>query len=223
MTEIFCDETIIACYEGYRRYEDIEGDNSWFDVYHDIAYHVTEGYRIVLETEHFYISLSHNGVTKTEKNCTIKEFEQNGEKLDSFVHELDDYDDGDDLPWIDYEHTLFVGERVLAVQHIDDYYLISFDDFKLKLIPHKLNDDKFPRLDKSNHWSYNYVLGAERHLTGKCHCGGEGELLLDFVSDYVVRCQKCKHSTYAEMIAEVAIKEWNAGHIQCDLSDIVIE
>ena len=219
MSEMFCNEPIIAGYNGCREYNDFHGDNAWLDVYHDIAYHVTEGYRIVLETEHFYISLSHDGVTKTDKDCTIEEFEQDGEWLDSFVHKLDD----DELPWIDYEYTLFVGERVLAVQQIDDYYLITFDDFELKLIPHKLDEDHFPSLCDYDHWSYFHVLGAERHLTGKCNCGGEGELLLDFVSDYVVRCKKCKHSTYAQMIAKEAIEEWNDGHIQCDLSDIVIE
>jgi hypothetical protein len=219
MAKIFCDEPIIACYNGRREYDDIDGDNAWFDVFHDIAYHVTEGHRIVLETEHFYISLSHGEVTKTDKTCTIKEFEQDGEWLDPFVHDLED----DDLPWVEYESTLFVGERVLDVQNVGDYYLITFDDFELKLIPHKLHDDDFPSLRTSDHWSYNYVLGAERHLTSKCNCGGEGELLLDFVSDYVVRCKKCKHSTYAQMIAKDAIDEWNAGHIQCDLSDIVIE
>ena len=219
MTEIFCDEPIIAGYKGSREYNDIDGADAWFDKFHDIAYHVTEGYRIVLETEHFYISLSHDGVTKTNKNCTIKEFEQEGEWLDSFIHDLDE----DEAPWIDYESTLFVGERVLDVQSIDGYYLITFDDFKLKLVPHKLHDDDFPSFRSSNHWSYHHVLGAERHLTGKCRCGGEGELLLDFVSDFVVRCKKCKHSTYAQMIAKEAIEEWNAGYIQCDLSDIEIE
>ena len=220
MTKLFCDEPIIACYKGYREYDDIDGDNAWLDIFHDIAYHVTEGHRIVLETEHFYISLSHNGVTKTDKRCTIKEFEQDGERLDSFVHNLED---DDDSPWVEYEHTLFAGERVLDVQSVDNYYLITFDDFELKLIPHKLHDDDFPSFRTSNNWSYCHVLGTERHLTGKCNCGGEGELLLDFVSDYVVRCKKCMHSTYAQMIAEEAIKEWNEGYIQCDLSDIVIE
>ena len=51
MAELFCDEPIIAGYNGCREYNDFHGDNAWFDVYHDIAYHVTEGYRIVLETE----------------------------------------------------------------------------------------------------------------------------------------------------------------------------
>lgn len=219
MAEMFCNEPIIAVYNGRREYNDFHGDRQWLDVYHDIAYHVTEGYRIVLETEHYYISLSHDGVIKTEKNCAIEEFEQDGEWLDSFVHESDD----DELPWIEYEYTLFAGERLLDVQSIDGYYLITFDDFVLKLIPHQLEEDDIPSLNEYDHWSYFHVLGAERHLTGKCKCGGEGDLLLDFVSDYIVRCKKCKHSTYAQMLAVDAIDEWNAGQIQCDLSDIVIE
>ena len=216
---MFCDEPIVACYKGCREYDDVDGANAWLDVYHNIAYHVTEGHRIVLETEHFYISLSHDGVTKTDKNCTIEEFEQDGEWLDSFVHVWDD----DELPWIEYGYTLFAGERLIEVQSIDDCYLITFDDFVLKLVPHKLCEDQFPSLSEYDHMSYHHVLGAERHMRGKCNCGGEGELLLDFVCDYIVRCRKCKRSTYAQMIAIEAIEEWNAGHIQCDVSDIVIE
>ena len=220
VTEMFCDEPIIACYQGSRKYDDIDGDNAWLDTFYDIAYHVTEGHRIVLETEHFYISLSHNGVSKTDKSCTIKEFEQDGEWLSSFLHVLED---DDDAPWIEYENMLFVGERLLNIQSIGNHYLLTFDDFQLKLIPHELHDDDFPSLKNSDHWSYHHVLGAERHLTGKCDCGGEGELLLDFVSDFVVRCKKCMKSTCSRMMAEEAIKEWNKGHIQGDLSDIVIE
>ena len=218
MTNIFCDEPIIAGYYGSREYDDIDVDNAWFDCYHDLAYHVTEGYRMVLETEHFYISLGHDGVTKHLKICSIEDFEQDGEWLDPFIHDLED-----ELPWVDYQSTFFVGERLLDVKKINNYFLLTFDDFQLKVIPHELKEDDFPYLNNKNHWSYNYVLGAERHLTSKCTCGGEGELLLDFVSDYVVRCKNCKKSTWAEMVAEDAIKEWNAGHIQCDLLDITIE
>ena len=46
MSEMFCDEPIIACYKGSREYDDIDGDNAWFDIFHDIAYHVTEGHNI---------------------------------------------------------------------------------------------------------------------------------------------------------------------------------
>ena len=219
MSETFCNEPIIACYRGCGECDDIGGSDEWFDVYYDIAYHVTAGYRIILETEHFYISLSHGGVTKAEKNCTVKEFLQDGECLESLIHEVK----GSEQPWIEYEYTLFVGERLLDVQSFEDHYVITFDDFEMKLIPHRLHDNDFPGLRSSDPWSYHRVLGSERFLTGKCNCGGEGELLLDFVSDYVVRCRRCKHSTYAKMIAIEAIEEWKAGRIQCDASDIAIE
>ena len=122
-----------------------------------------------------------------------------------------------------YQKVIFKLKCKEDIQSIGNHYLLTFDDFQLKLIPHELHDDDFPSLKNSDHWSYHHVLGAERHLTGKCDCVGEGELLLDFVSDFVVRCKKCMHSMYAQMIAQDAIEEWNAGHIQSDLSDIVIE
>lgn len=218
--EFFCDEPIIAGYEGANRYAYHDGTNAYFDWRYDLSYHVTEDYRIVLETENFYISLEHDGVIKSPKQCSIEEFAQTDECLEPLI---DDWEKGG-KPLVDYRSTLFVGERLLNVQQVNNYYLLTFDDFQLKLVPYKRHDDNFPSSHRNkNAWSYNHVLGAERHLIGKCHCGGEGELLLDFVSDFVVRCKKCKKSTYAEIVAEDAIKEWNEGHIQCDLSDIEIE
>ena len=216
---MFCDEPIIAAYSGSREYDDISGANSFFDCYHDLAFHTTEGERIVLETKHYYISLGINGVTKHLKTSSIDEFAQEGEWLDPFIHTIED----GEPPWVDYESTLFVGERLHEVENKSDFYLLRFDDFNLKVVPHPLDEDDFPYLRNADHWSYNRVYGANRHLTKNCHCGGEGELLLDFVSDYVVRCKECKKSTWAQMNAKDAIEEWNDGHIQCDLSDITIE
>ena len=216
---MFCEEKILAAYKGTREYEDIDGSNSFFDCYHDLAFHVTEGERIVLETESYFISIDVHGISKHAKTATIKEFEREGEWLDPYIHILDD----EDPPWVDYESTLFVGERLKEVENKAGYYMLRFDDFNLKVIPHSLNEDDFPHLHNTNHWSYNHVLGADRLLTQKCSCGGNGELLLDFVCDYVVRCKSCKKSTWAQMNAQDAIEEWNGGHIQCDLSDITIE
>jgi hypothetical protein len=219
MRNIFCDEPIIAAYRGSRKYEALDGANAFFDCYHDLAYHVTEGERIVLETEHFFISLDVHGVSKSEKTASIKEFERSGEWLDSFIHTL-----GDGAPpWVDYEATLFIGERLLYVESKPEYYLLRFDDFELKVVPDALHEEDFPCLQNKDHWSFNHVYGAERHLRRKCSCGGRGELLIDFVCDYVVRCKKCKKSTWAKMIAQKAIKEWNEGQIPCELSDITIE
>ncbi len=214
---VFCAEPVIAAYEGSRKYDDLENANAFFDCYHDLAYHVTLGYRIVLETEHHFISMGTSGVSLSDKTATIQEFEESGECLEPFIHT--------DLgaPWVDYESTLFVGERLTKVEKQEGFYLLSFDHFQLKLIPHDLEKDDVPSLQKNDHWSYNHVYGCERLLKRKCECGGTGELLLDFVSDYVVRCKNCKKSTWAAMNAINAIEDWNAGELHCDLKNIVIE
>ncbi len=212
---LFCSEPIVAAYEGSRKYDDIQGADAFFDCYHDLAYHVTQGYRIVLETSHYFISLGASGVSLSDKTATIKEIEESGEWLAPFIE--------DDPPWEDYESTLFVGERLTKVEKQEEFYLLSFDHFKLKLIPHDLEKRDVPSLRKNDHWSYNHVYGCERLLTKKCECGGSGELLLDFVFDYVVRCKDCKKSTWACMNAIDAIEDWNAGELHCDLKNIVIE
>ena len=215
---MFCNEKIIAAYEGRREYDDIAGADSYFDCYHDLAYHVTEGKCIVLETEHYYISLDVHGVSKCTKTTSIKDFEKPGEWLEPFIHTFDD----GSYPWVDYESTLFVGERLLQIENKPGFYLLHFDDFDLKIVPHALGERVSQWRDYSDHGAYFHVYGAERHIKNKCPCGGEGELLLDFVSDYVVRCKACKKSTWAQMNAQDAIEEWNRGQIQCDLSDIRI-
>lgn len=211
---MFCDEKIIAVYLGQNEYHDIEGANCWFDIYHDIAFHTTEGYRLLLETDSYMISLGADGVSVTNKD-EFKPIEH--EWLEEYVHNLDDE------VIVNFETTLLVDQRILTVDKSDDFYLIQFDDFSLKLYVYELGKmDK--TLHKRDHWSYNNVLGFDRFIKTKCPlCGGEGEILLDFVSDYVVRCKSCKKSTYAEMQLRYAIDLWNDGEVQCDLSDITIE
>ena len=147
MTEIFCDEPIRVGYNGYRNGKGTVSTQAWLGPFQDVTYHVTEGYRIVLETEHFFISLSHNGVTKTEKNGSIAKLEQTGERLVSFLRELGD-EGVDGLSWKGFEFHLFFGQKVLDVQRVDDGYVIAFTDFKMKLVPHELPDDDLPMLEK---------------------------------------------------------------------------
>ena len=211
---VFCDEKIIAVYLGQNEYHDIDGANCWFDIYHDIAFHTTEGYRLLLETDSYMISLGADGVTVTNKD-EFKPIEH--EWLEDYVHNLEDE------VIVNFETTLFVDQRILSVNKTEEFYLIQFDDFALKMYVYELG-----KMDKSlrnrDHWSYNNVLGFDRFIKAKCPlCGGDGEILLDFVSDYVVRCKSCKKSTYAEMQLRHAIDHWNDGEVQCDLSDITIE
>ena len=219
---MFCDEKIINVYLGQNEYHDIDGANCWFDCYHDIAFHTTEGYRLILETDNHMISLGADGVTIQSK----KEFKPyDHEWLEETIHIWEDETENrmeQDII-VDFENTLLVGQRLCSVKNCKGYFLLKFDDLTLKIIPYNLGDD-IPSLRNVDHWSYNYVLGFDRFLKTKCPlCGGEGEVLLDFVSDFVIRCKNCKNSTWAEMEIRHAIENWNKGEVQCDLSDITIE
>ena len=211
---MFCDEKIINVYYGQNEYDDIDGANCWFDCYHDIAFHTTEGYRLVLETENYMLSIGSNGVTITNK----KEFHPyDNEWLEETIHKFRGAE------FVDFESTLFVGQRLLSVEKCTEHFVIKFDDFSLKLFIYELGKmDK--SLNRTDHFAYNYVLGFDRFLKTKCPlCGGDGEMLLDFVSDYVVRCKNCKKSAYAEPQIRHAIGNWNHCEVDCDLSDITVE
>lgn len=214
---MFCDEPVIRAYMGEREYDDLPDANAFFDCYHGIVFHVTDGYRIVLETEHFYISLSSEGVSLDAKTGSLGEYQKPGEWLEPFVHGTKG---SSDAPlWIEYEHTLFCGERLLEVAEENGAFSLVFDDFTMKIFPHKTGDEIHGIMTRN----YLHVYGCERLLKKPCACGGVGELFLDFVSDYFVRCANCKKATWAQMIAQDAIDAWNSDHLNWDASEITIE
>ena len=105
---MFCDEKIINMYLGQNAYHIIEGTNCWFDCFHDIAFHTTAGYRLVLETENYMISLGAAGVTVQSK----KDFTPyDNEWLEETVHILEEETDNgtkrDTI--IDFKNTLLIG------------------------------------------------------------------------------------------------------------------
>ena len=214
---MLCNEIIEEVFECMPEYND-NSVNWFFDHYHDMALHLTEGYRIILKTKTYFICIGFYGVKVVSNTENII---LDGEYMEPCIHIIDDEDEDEPL-WVDYESTLFVGEQLVDVKEENNCYILTFSDFKLKVIPHD-NPDDIEGLHKQNHWSYNFVYGLDRLLTRKCDCGGTGEVFLDFVSDYVVRCNKCKKSTYAEMMVVNAIDNWNRGETPCDLSDIEIE
>lgn len=209
---MFCEELINKIYIGIDEYHHENEYAAFLDCYHDIAYHCTEGYRLVLVTNSYAISLSVNGVTKEKiENLCEAEKEWLMEGIEKEEGEPD---------WVFIETTLFVGERIISVDKSNGVYYVQFDDFMLKIIPHE-NENDIPFLYNE---SYTYILGCDRHLKRKCpYCGGDGEILMDCVSDYLVRCKECKRSTWAGMNLINAIDDWNSGELDCDLGDINIE
>lgn len=213
---MFCNEKIVKVYIGVRENDDIYSHNAFLDCYHDIAYHCTEGYRIVLTTDNYAISLTANGVIK-------ENLQQLCESPDEWLQDGIEFIEDDVLPFVSLESTLFVDERILSVEKKDNMFLVHFDDFLLKLIPHK-NAESISELHNENHNAYNRVFGCDRHLKQKCpYCGGDGEILIDFVNDYVVRCKNCKKSTLASMDLICAIEDWNNSELHYDTSKITIE
>ena len=214
---MFCDELIQEVYECMPKYDN-DNANWFFDCYHDMSLHLTREYRIVLKTKTYFICIGYDGVKVVSNTESIV---SDGEYIEPCIHIIDEESEDNEV-WIDYESTLFVGEQLIDVKEENGCYILTFNDFELKIMPHD-NPDEIEGLCRENHWSYNYVYGLDRLLTRKCNCGGTGEVLLDFVSDYVIRCNKCKKSTWAEMMVINAIDNWNKGETPCDLTDIEIE
>ena len=59
---------------------------------------------------------------------------------------------------------------------------------------------------------YHHADAYNEQFRRTCHCGGEPEMLMDPVDDFIVRCKKCHISTHAYMKPEEAIKQWDSGN-----------
>lgn len=207
---MFCSDPIIGVHEG-SMFDHMRCD-AVFNCYCGIAYHCTRGFRMILETQHELISLGADGVER-QVRVPIEQIEKPGEQIEAFG------DGSVGTMGIDYEYTLFAGQRLRSVKRCEDgTYALCFNDFCMSVVPHE-HVDEIDAFCKEDHAWYR-VYGCEKKITRKCSCGGEGELLLDFVSDYVVRCKDCGRSTRDEFFAIRAIEAWNNGDIPCDCSDI---
>ena len=218
---MLCEEKIINVFLGMEEYP-TKGANCWFDCYDEIAFHTTEGFRIVLETENHMLSLLAGGVMIQNKmDFTLSDNEYLEKTVDIFEWETENGIEKD--IFVDFKSTLFVGQRLLQFEEHDNYYVVYFDDFSLKLYQYELG-----KMELSFHGrddlSYSRVLGFDRLLKAKCpHCGGDGAVMLDHVYDFMVVCKSCKRSTMADMQIRYAIEDWNNGEVQCDLSDIIVD
>ena len=116
---VFCNEKVTAVYLGQNEYHDIDGANCWFDIYHDIAFHTTEGYRLILETNSYMISLGADGVFVTNKD-EFKPIEH--EWLEEYVHNLEDE------VIVNFETTLDYYSLIV----LNDFF--DFPDFILRIL-----------------------------------------------------------------------------------------
>lgn len=216
---MFCNEPIKKVYRGRSEVYHAEDDrcyisNSFLDCFDELAYHVETGDSLVLETDNYAIFIEADGIKLKSAPAKPRSDE---EWLDPCVET-----EMDIVPWIDLEQTLFEGEYLLEVKHKNGIHIIKFTDFELKVVPYSINTmNKGDSRSKCG--TYKRILGCDRHLKRKCDCGGDGEIFLDFVDDYIVRCKSCKKSTWAAMNLICAIDDWNDGQLHCELPNIEIE
>lgn len=200
---MFCDEEIINAYMGQPEYDaDDANEDYFFDYYFDMTLHLTRKFRIVLETENYYVSMEGQNIFLVEKKGPIDSIAYDYEYLESFRHEDDN--DEENSVFTEYEHTLFCGQKINSVRKNKESYTVEFSNFKLKVICYS-EGKNIPHFYPS---PYTRLLGTE-HLMKKCACGGTAILETDIVSDYGVRCEKCNMGTAASMWPCDAIEEWN--------------
>ena len=59
---------------------------------------------------------------------------------------------------------------------------------------------------------YHHADHYNAQIKRRCDCGGEPEMIVDFVADFIVRCKNCHASTMAYIYPEEAIEDWNLGN-----------
>ncbi len=204
----FCNEPIIGVYLGQP--EDEFGGELFLDCYReDITLYLTKGFRYLLETEHYGISVEYGGVFLLNKTGRVEDLENQGEWFSNYYTNPDP-NDPEDCPWIDHEHTLFVGERLLHFEKSQNGYILTFDDFSVNLVQVDGDSTDCYRQKLWNHENHR-MYGFERHLNQKCtNCGGKGVAYLDHVGDYFVKCESCSNGIrWDQMNMQDAIDEWN--------------
>ena len=214
---MFCDEPIKYVYESAWDGTDEEFDldsakpydeDTVFFSYHfpELSCFIVPPSRLVLETESYYLQIDDSGVSKMEKTGPIELLEHPNEWLRSFLD--DSFMDEEETPWDRYPHTLLAGERLNSVLINNQLYLLQFDDFALRVVilPTK---QYINHLERHRNLMYYPVIGCEHLLKYRCDCGGEPEIIEDFVNDYEIRCKKCKRSIGAGMTVQDAIDNWN--------------
>ena len=198
---MFCNEPIRKVYHiVYCSEREQPWHNAFFQSTYQLEFHTTEGYWLGFETDHHFITIGYDGVKISEDSS-------------AFHNEPYDILDLDEIG-TSFETAVFSGERIVAVEPKKDHIRIHLDHIVLLLYVYGEKDWKWFE-HHTRVRDYLPLAGCERLLQVRCHCGGEGQVLLDHVDDYVVRCQNCHASTYAHMRITDAVEEWNRGETPC--------
>ena len=177
-----------------------EWHNEYIHTTGAFEYHVTEGYWLLLESENYYATIGFDGVQTYKKPYVFPT-----EKFEWWYN-----GDGE---WTDYKDTLLLGQRIHSIEACEDYQIIYFDDFELRLYVYGKNDEF--NVGGGTFGDGINVMAVGGHLAKKCKCGSDAELLCDERGDFAVRCSVCHAATYFDMILKDQIEVWNNGDTPC--------
>lgn len=193
---------IIKVWDVSLRDEQLGDNDAYFTVSPFVEYKTNGGFWILFQTEHNYISLGKDGV-QTYDNPPFSDEDYDICEVDGDYE--DDYIEG-------METTLFVGERLVEVIQEEKRFRLIFDDFEMFLVPEE--SDRFWYEENAEDVP---ISAFNRHIKRKCACGGQGELMIDFVSDFYIRCNKCHKSTWATYEVKSVIDDWNEGETETEI------
>lgn len=189
---MFCEEAINKVYE-IERYESQyeHSKDAFLSLSPELEWHVTEGYWLGFETAHHFIIAGYDGVKILNS------------KSDLPLDEYDVFSDGDILGYETAETVMFKGERIQEVVEAKNKYIIHLDHFDMTIFVYP------EAFDYSYQQNIDIPIKAAEHcIKRKCTCGGTAEVILDFVGDFGVRCNKCRLSTYHTFVLQDVIDDW---------------
>ena len=190
-SDLFCDEPINRVYKINRCGVFSErGKNAFLSFSPEMEYHCTEGFWVGFETDNHFIVAGYDGVKLFDNKEAFP--------LSEYEVDCDDWGGFESV-----ETMIFKGERIKEVIEDEDVYVVHLDHFDLKLYPY------FDRFYYP--WPQNQdipIKAASHCIKRKCDCGGDAEVMFDFVGDFGIRCSKCHLSTYHTYILQKVLDDW---------------
>lgn len=197
---MFCKEPVKRVFTmGYKDEYIKPWHNSFFQKTYWLEYHTTEGYWLVFETENHFITAGFDGVKLYDDEKSLPQ--ENCEK-----YCIDDSEQGEKSA----ETALFEGERLISVEKQERSWKLIFDNFTMQLFTYDEGCYRWFEY-RSRMSGGEPVAGCEHRLKRHCSCGGDGEVRIDSLFDFVARCKNCHASTEASISLSDAIDDWNKG------------
>lgn len=110
----------------------------------EFAFHTTEGYVLLFTTQNHYITVGYGGLKLYDLSY---EFSKDKYELWSL---------GDE-EWISEEETIFKGQRIISVTQEENYTIIQFDSFEMKLYEYDIKEGNEDFIDRLEYFKRGYI------------------------------------------------------------------